>query len=141
MVDEPWDGVERRRDPPSPDWTRYAAPDPALTLLRRGSRFWLPFAVTLFGALVILVICAAVALQLSGQRDGIIEEARKHTSNLARAFEEHIRRTVKEVDHTLLALRRGYESDPEHFALWEWPGKELLLQDLSVQIAMADRNG
>jgi two-component system, sensor histidine kinase and response regulator len=40
-----------------------------------------------------------------------------------------------------LVLRRGYESDPTHFALWEWPGKELLLQDLPVQIAMADREG
>ena len=38
-------------------------------------------------------------------------------------------------------LRRGYENDPAHFTLWEWPGKELLLQDLPVQIAMADRDG
>ena len=38
-------------------------------------------------------------------------------------------------------LNRSYESDPQNFKLWEWPGKELLLRDLSVQIAMADRNG
>jgi two-component system, sensor histidine kinase and response regulator len=80
-------------------------------------------------------------MQLAGQRTAIIEEARKHTANLARAFEEHIRRTVKEIDQTLLVLKRGYESDPTHFKLWEWPGKELLLQDLSVQILMADKNG
>jgi signal transduction histidine kinase/CheY-like chemotaxis protein len=110
-------------------------------LVRRGALFWLPLATSLFGALVILLIGGAVWLQLASQRTAILDEARNHTSNLARAFEEHIRRTIKEVDQTLLVLKRGYESDPQHFALWEWPGKELLLQDLSVQIAMADRDG
>ncbi|HVH79324.1 MAG TPA: response regulator, partial [Stellaceae bacterium] len=66
---------------------------------------------------------------------------RKHTSNLSRAFEEHIRRTLKEVDQTFLVLKRGYQSDPKNFRLWDWPGKETLLQDLSVQIAMADKDG
>ena len=106
--------------------------------MRRG---WLPFAMALFGALVVLVIIGGVAQQLSSERNAIIEEARKHTSNLARAFEEHIRRTLKEVDQALLVLKRGYENDPRNFRLWDWPGKELLLQDLSVQIAMADKDG
>ena len=119
----------------------HAGPDPALGALRRGGRFWMPLAVLVFGALVVLLICAAVLWQLDNQRSAILDEARKHTSNLARAFEEHIRRTVKEVDQTLLILKRGYETDPKRFALWEWPAKELLLQDLSVQIAMADRDG
>jgi signal transduction histidine kinase/DNA-binding response OmpR family regulator len=117
---------------------RYDLPDPALSLVRRG---WLPLAMALFGALVILLVVAGVAQQLSSEKAAIVEEARKHTSNLARAFEEHIRRTVKEVDQALLGLRRGYESDPAGFKLWEIPGKDLLLPDLSVQIAMADKDG
>ena len=59
------------------------------------------------------------------ERAAIQEEGRKHTSNLARAFEEHIRRTVKEVDQTLLVLKRGYESDPRRFGLWEGPGPRI----------------
>src|ERR1700722_20114608 len=94
-----------------------------------------------FGALVVLLIAGGAAQQLSSERSAILEEARKHTSNLARAFEEHIRRTLKEVDETLIVLRRSYQNDPRTFRLWEWPGKELLLQDLSVQMAMADRDG
>jgi signal transduction histidine kinase/DNA-binding response OmpR family regulator len=113
-------------------------PDPALSLFRRG---WLPLATAIFGALVVLLIAGGVAEQLSSEKSSIVEEARKHTSNLARAFEEHIRRTLKEVDQALLVLKRGDESDPQNFKLWEWPGKELLLQDLSVQIAMTDKNG
>jgi signal transduction histidine kinase/DNA-binding response OmpR family regulator len=109
--------------------------------VRHGGQLWLPVAICLFGALVILLIGGTVLLQLSNERTAILDGGRKHTSNLARAFEEHIRRTVKEIDQTLLVLRRGYENDPAHFALWEWPGKELLLQDLSVQIAMADQGG
>ena len=95
----------------------------------------------LFGALVVLLVVGGVMQQLSSERNAILEEARKHTSNLARAFEEHIRRTLKEVDQTLLVLKRGYESNPRDFQLWNWPGRELLLQDLSVQIAMADKDG
>ncbi|MGE5268805.1 MAG: response regulator [Thiohalocapsa sp.] len=114
------------------------APTPAW---QRGGESWLPFAISLFGALVILLIAGTVYFQLESERAAILEEARKHTSNLARAFEEHIRRTVKEIDQTLLVLRRSYENDPAHFALWEWPGKELLLQDLPVQIVMVDRQG
>jgi len=125
-------------NPTEHDDTPYEQPDPALSLVRRG---WLPFAMALFGALVVLLIVGGVAQQLSSERNAIIEEARKHTSNLARAFEEHIRRTLKEVDQALLVLKRGEESDPRDFRLWDWPGKELLLQDLSVQIAMADKDG
>ncbi len=110
-------------------------------MLRRGARSLLPAAILVFGLGIVALIFGAVVLQLAGQRTAIVEEARKHTSNLARAFEEHIRRTVKEIDQTLLVLKRGYESDPTRFKLWEWPGKELLLQDLSVQILMADKNG
>ena len=117
---------------------RYERPDPALGLVRRG---WLPLAMALFGALVVLLVVGGVAQQLASEKTAILEEARKHTSNLARAFEEHIRRTVKEVDQALLVLKRGEENDPQNFKLWEWPGKELLLQDLSVQIAMADKDG
>ncbi|HWD57577.1 MAG TPA: response regulator [Stellaceae bacterium] len=120
------------------DETQYEQPDPALRLVRRG---WLPFAMALFGALVVLLIVGGVAHQLSVERGAILEEARKHTSNLARAFEEHIRRTLREIDQTLLVLKRGYESNPRDFQLWNWPGRELLLQDLSVQIAMADKDG
>jgi len=88
-----------------------------------------------------VLIWGTVWLQLAGQRDEILDEARKHTANLARAFEENIRRTLKEVDQALLVLKRSYESDPQHFVLWEWPGKDLLLQDLSAQIGIVNRNG
>jgi len=107
----------------------------------RLSQYWLPWGISLFAALLVLLIGGTVLLQLASEQAAILDEARKHTSNLARAFEEHIRRTVKEIDQTLLVLKRGYESDPGRFALWEWPGKELLLQDLPVQIALVDREG
>ena len=128
----------RLSDQRDSDNNPYNVPDPALSLLRRG---WLPLAMGLFGALVVLLIAGGVVQQLSSEHEAIVDEARKHTSNLSRAFAEHIRRTLKEVDQALLVLNRSYESDPQTFKLWEWPGKELLLRDLSVQIAMADRNG
>jgi two-component system, sensor histidine kinase and response regulator len=119
------------------DEAGYDVPDPALSLVRRG---WLPLAMVLFGALVVLLIVGGVVQQLAAERSAILEEARKHTSNLARAFEEHIHRTLGEVDQALLVLKGGYESNPQNFRLWDWPGRDLL-RDLSVQISMADKNG
>src|SRR5215469_4233063 len=116
----------------------YDRPDPALKLVRRG---WLPFAMALFGALVVLLIIGGVAQQLASERNQILLEARQHTSNLARALQEHIRRTLKEVDQALLVLERSYEDDPQNFRLWQWPGRELLLQDLSAQIEIIGRDG
>ncbi len=46
--------------------------------MRRG---WLPFAMALFGVLVVLLVVGGVAQQLSSEKTAIIEEARKHTSN------------------------------------------------------------
>ena len=122
------------------DRARHAVRDEMLRPARRGVQFRLPFAISLFGTLVILLIVETVWLQLSSKHAAILSEARNHTSNLARAFEEHIRGAVKEIDHMLLVLKRGYANDPRHFALWEWPGKELL-QDLPGQIVMADPTG
>jgi signal transduction histidine kinase/CheY-like chemotaxis protein len=95
----------------------------------------------LFGVLVVLLIVGGVYQQLANERASILREARQHTSNLARALEEHIRRTLKEVDQALLVLKRSSESDPQNFKLWEWPGRELLLQDLTVQIEMINADG
>ena len=138
---QPGSGFEKGAglsDPAGHEEAHYDVPDPALSLVRRG---WLPFAMVLFGALVVLLIVGGVMEQLASEKTAILEEARKHTSNLARAFEEHIRRTLGEVDQAFLILKRGYESDPRNFRLWEWPGRDLLLHDLSVQISMADKDG
>jgi PAS domain S-box-containing protein len=106
--------------------------------VRRG---WLPLAMALFGALIVLLVIGGVTQQLASERAEILAEARQHTSNLARALQEHIRRTLKEVDQALLVLKRSYEDDPQGFRLWEWPGRELLLQDLSAQIEIIARDG
>ena len=95
----------------------------------------------LFGALVVLLIVGGVVQQLTAERRAILAEAQQHTSNLARALQEHIRRTLKEVDQALLVVARTYEDDPQHFKLWAWPGRDLLLQDLQAQIEIINRDG
>ena len=116
----------------------YDRPDPALSLLRRNL---LPVAMAVFGALVVVLIVGGVMQQLSTERNAILREAQQHTSNLARALQEHIRRTLQEVDQALLVLARSYEDDPQNFKLWQWPGRDLLLEDLSAQIEFVNRDG
>ncbi len=95
----------------------------------------------LFGALVVLMVIGGVMQQLANERAQILAEARQHTSNLARALQEHIRRTLKEIDQALLVLKRSDEDDPLTFKLWQWPGRDLLLQDLSAQIEIIAKDG
>jgi hypothetical protein len=70
----------------------YDRPDPALSLLRRS---WLPVAMVLFGALVVLLIVGGVMQQLSTERNAILREAQQHTSNLARALQPAATRTTR----------------------------------------------
>jgi signal transduction histidine kinase/ActR/RegA family two-component response regulator len=68
-------------------------------------------------------------------------DAAKDTVNLARAFDENITRTVEAVDQTLLFVRDAYRRDPATFDLGAWAHGRSFLNDLKVQIAVADRNG
>jgi signal transduction histidine kinase/ActR/RegA family two-component response regulator len=95
---------------------------------------------TLIG-LVIGLLWAGIGFTLWHDR-GVAEwDADNEVSNLARAFDENITRTVEAVDQTLLFLRDAYQHDSAWFAKGSWPGGRAFLDDLHVQMALADRDG
>lgn len=71
------------------------------------------------------------------------EEAALHNaSNLARAFEEHIIRSVRTLDQALLYLRDAYARDPRDFDISAWARiNGPLLRDVTVQAALIDAHG
>jgi PAS domain S-box-containing protein len=63
------------------------------------------------------------------------------STNLARAFDENITRTVDAVDQQLLFFRDAYEHDPAGFVRWSWARRSTFVDNLQVQMAVADRDG
>ncbi|MDR3590272.1 MAG: ATP-binding protein [Negativicutes bacterium] len=77
--------------------------------IRRLSGYsWL---VILLGSFLIGGLCLFVQQQVQYDYDRTIEEASQETTNLAIAFEEHVRRIIADVDKDLLSLKQAYERD------------------------------
>jgi hypothetical protein len=55
-----------------------------------------------------------------------IEAARQSTTNLTRAFEERIIRSVRAVDQVLRYVRDAYASDPTGFDINQWGAQQRL---------------
>ena len=89
----------------------------------------------------IVLIWVAVLHSLAAERKQALQAALQETSNLSRAFEEHIIRSLKAVDQTLLYIRDSYEKDPGAFDIAAWTRSTQALTDLTFQIALIDRNG
>lgn len=69
------------------------------------------------------------------------QDARQDVSNLARVYEEHVARAVRETDKTLLFLRAIYEADPASFNLARWVNDTEFKSELLVQFAFIDASG
>nr|WP_294513683.1 PAS-domain containing protein [uncultured Rhodopila sp.] len=91
--------------------------------------------------LALAFLWAGIGLTLWHDRTLAEQGAAKDTANLARTFEESITRTVEAVDQTLLFLRDEYEEHQAVFLQQRWAENHSFLNDLHVQISMADRDG
>nr|WP_294547508.1 PAS-domain containing protein [uncultured Rhodopila sp.] len=103
--------------------------------IRAQSWRWLAIAAS------VVLLWAAIGLTLWHDRALAEQGAVKDTANLARTFEESITRTVEAVDQTLLFLRDEYQEHQASFLQQTWAENHSFLNDLHVQIAMADRGG
>jgi len=65
--------------------------------------------IILLGVLLIAGLWFFVQKQISADYDRTIAETSKNTMNLAKAFEEHVRRVVAEADKDMLDLKEVYE--------------------------------
>jgi diguanylate cyclase (GGDEF)-like protein len=65
----------------------------------------------------------------------------RDTANLARAFEEHIIRLIKACDQILLFARSSFGRDPTGFSLKQWAHDQNFANDVTLQIAIADKTG
>ena len=96
---------------------------------------------TYLGIVVIVIIWGGVYLLASQGRARAYQDAVRQASNLTRVLEEYIRRVVQESDRTLLALRRAYQKEPQHFDIAAWIARTSAENDLAIQFGIADANG
>jgi len=109
----------------------------SLTVWRRA----LGQSVTFLGVLMIGFIWLSLNFHLATERENAKRAAIQNATNLARAFEEHLSRSLKDIDRSLLMLRANYESDPANFDLAGWGRSVPMLGDPAMQFWLAGADG
>ena len=104
-----------------------------LTVLTYGS--------TLAGLLLIALIWITTILHLQDERANIEELAIQNASNLAGAFEEHLSRTLNEIDRSIKAIRNSYQRHENSFDLRGWLQSNELFDDKTVQVSIVSKDG
>ena len=95
----------------------------------------------LLGLCCIVVLWGGVLHSLSAERKQALRGGTDNAANLARAFEEHIIRSIKAVDQTLLYVRDSYIRDPAGFEISSWAKGTRFLTDLTFQVSLIDKTG
>jgi signal transduction histidine kinase/DNA-binding NarL/FixJ family response regulator len=90
----------------------------------------------------ILFLWGGVFHALAIERRQAISGSVHDITNLSRAFAEHLDRSIKSVDDTLLYVRDVYAHDPARFDLAAWQRQKMFfLGDATTEIILIDKNG
>jgi diguanylate cyclase (GGDEF)-like protein/PAS domain S-box-containing protein len=96
---------------------------------------------TLFGLILIGVVWASVNFHLERERVNSERAAIQNSANLAGAFEEHLSRSLNEIDRSIKIVRMDYSRAPDRFDLRSWLKSNPLFDDQTLQVSIIDRNG
>src|SRR5215831_566168 len=95
----------------------------------------------LLGAILIGVVWVTLFYLLKNEHDSAERAAIQNSTNLAGAFEEHLSRSLSEIDRSLKTIRTLYARDPEKFDLADWLVSNPIPRDDVLQIAIIGRHG
>jgi len=104
-------------------------------------RWRIPAAILAVVTLMIGGLWTAVLHDLERDREALTASAGVDALNLARAFEEHVVRTVDDIDSILLLLRHDWVKEPERFAERAAIMQTALGRSLRLQVSIIDRDG
>src|SRR5438552_151373 len=71
-------------------------------------------AVAVFCLVLLSMLWIGVAAELRQTRARMVEQALAHNASLARAFEEHVVRSLKSIDNVLLFVKHEFERNRVH---------------------------
>src|SRR6476469_23806 len=92
------------------------------------------------GAILISLVWMAVFFFLKNEHDSAERAAIQNSTHLAGAFEEHLSRSLIEIDRSLKIMRALYVRDPGKFDLVDWLKGSRILTDDVLQIAIVGRD-
>ena len=96
---------------------------------------------TYLGLAVIAIIWGGIYLLASQEHERTYQDAVRQESNLTRVLEEYIKRVVQGADNALMALRRAYQKDPEHFDIARWVERTQSQSNLTVEFGIVGADG
>jgi len=130
-------GPRGKATPPPPPVSAAAARvrrwDQALTFL--------PLLVILLGGALIGAGAWLTIDSLDRERAEVVRAKEADAGNLARAFEENVRQTVRRLDQALVQMRDEYAEHPASFLRKAANWQKTLYSDLAFQVGAIDANG
>ena len=99
------------------------------------------YGILVFGFSAVVVVWFATVHYSQIERAQTKEAALHNARNLSRGFEEHLIRSVRAVDQTLLYVRDTYARDPQHFDMSLWSHNSQFLTGITFQVVVIDRTG
>jgi diguanylate cyclase (GGDEF)-like protein/PAS domain S-box-containing protein len=112
-------------------------------LIKVGTR-WLRAAAqgsTLLGVLMIVLVWSGLSFHLDGKRAASERAAVQNSDSLVRAFEEHLSRSLKDIDRSLKIMRSRYVQYPYEVGFRSWLRNSQLFDDQIVQLAIVGPDG
>jgi hypothetical protein len=95
----------------------------------------------LLGAILICLVWVTLFFFLKNEHDSAERAAIQNSTNLAGAFEEHLSRSISELDRSLKIIRALQARDRGRFDLVDWLRSNRILTDEVLQITIVDRDG
>ena len=95
---------------------------------------------TWLSAIIIVFVWSSIIFHLQVERSAAERGAVLNSANLARAFEEHLARTLNDIDRSLKAIRANYIAD-ESFNLKRWLRSTQLFDDQTLQVGLIGVDG
>ena len=100
-------------------------------------RHWL----TWFSVAIVAFLWVGIYHNLNVRLETERRAASRNVSNLSSIFAEHVSRTLRESDKTLLLLRSAWEAAPHSFDLRSWVGNAEFRSEIAVQFALIGADG
>jgi hypothetical protein len=96
---------------------------------------------TYLGLVLIGFIWISLSFHLEVERSSAERAAIQNSRNLVRVFEEHLSRSINDIDRSLKVMRSYYVRNPETFDLRDWKRSAQIVSDPATRVSIVGADG